>query len=66
MQRLTDLGLESLWSDKPNVKNWFDRLKARPSFGAVLKDWSSPEDLAKAVAAAQRHRLVFEPLLRAA
>jgi glutathione S-transferase len=65
MQRLTDLGLSSLWRDKPHVSEWFDRLKARPSFSAVLKDWSSPEALANAAEAARAHARLFEGVLRA-
>jgi len=65
MQRLTDLGLSRLWQDKPHVNEWFNRLKTRPSFSAVLKDWSSPEDLVKAEESARAHARLFEGVLRA-
>jgi glutathione S-transferase len=32
MIRMEDLGYEFLWRDKPGVKAWLARIKARPSF----------------------------------
>lgn len=30
--RMTDLGLESVWSALPRFQDWYDRIKSRPSF----------------------------------
>ena len=36
MIRMEDLGYEFLWEDKPGVKAWLARIKARPSFKAAF------------------------------
>jgi glutathione S-transferase len=36
MIRMEDLGYEFLWKDKPGVKAWLARIKARPSFKAAF------------------------------
>ncbi|EIK95383.1 glutathione S-transferase domain-containing protein [Pseudomonas sp. M47T1] len=33
--RLEDLGLTSLWDQRPNVANWYTRLQDRPAFAAA-------------------------------
>jgi glutathione S-transferase len=60
MQRLTDLGLEFLWSNKPRVNDWFKRLRTRPSFGSVLTDWLPLEEVAKAAEMAPTYAMLFE------
>ena len=30
--RMTDIGLESIWRDLPNMTDWYARMRARPSF----------------------------------
>jgi len=30
--RMSDIRLENLWSDLPNLQRWYDRIRARPSF----------------------------------
>jgi glutathione S-transferase len=30
--RMSDIGLETLWRDLPNMMNWYARIRARPSF----------------------------------
>jgi glutathione S-transferase len=47
LQRLHDLGLAWLWSDKPAVQDWWGRVQSRPSFGQVKAAWMSAEELAK-------------------
>jgi len=37
--RLEHLGLNGMWSDRPNVSNWFDRVKQRPSYQTAVTDW---------------------------
>lgn len=66
MRRLCDLGLSSLWADRPRVGDWLARLQARPSFSAVLADWMSPDELQRLEAGAGRAEAMFAPLLKAA
>jgi glutathione S-transferase len=44
LQRLADLGLAWMWEDHPATADWIERIKMRPSFSAVLKDWI-PKDV---------------------
>ncbi len=30
--RMSDIRLESIWADLPNMRGWYDRMKARPPF----------------------------------
>ena len=30
--RMSDIDLENVWSDLPNMTNWYARIRARPSF----------------------------------
>jgi glutathione S-transferase len=39
LQRLADLGLAWMWADHPATADWIERIRMRPSFSAVLKDW---------------------------
>lgn len=36
VDRLDDLGLASVWKDRPRVAEWYARLKARPSYSAAF------------------------------
>jgi len=36
IQRLADLGLQYYWADAPGVADWFERIRARPSFQAAF------------------------------
>jgi glutathione S-transferase len=47
IQRLADVGLDCLWSDCKHVSQWFDAIKSRPSFGAVVRDWFTDEQIAR-------------------
>ena len=40
--RLETLGHAALWQDLGNVRDWFDRVKARPSFAATYHEASRP------------------------
>lgn len=42
--RLTQLGLDVLWQDKPAVAAWYGRIRARPSFDAAITRWLTPEE----------------------
>lgn len=44
LQRMEDIGLSWLWTDKPAVTNWYTRVRSRPSYAAVVDDWVSPAD----------------------
>lgn len=46
INRLTNLGLASLWQDKPGVKDWYFRMKERPSFKTAILDWQTEQELA--------------------
>ncbi|TFL14247.1 glutathione S-transferase family protein [Pusillimonas caeni] len=39
--RLDRLGLEGMWAALPNVKSWFDRVQARPSFDLAVTAFRS-------------------------
>lgn len=43
LQRMEDLGLEWLWESRPALNDWYDRVRSRPSFAAVVSDWIAPE-----------------------
>jgi glutathione S-transferase len=60
LQRLTDLGLCELWRSRPALSAWFDRVRERPSFGEVIANWHSAEDLDRA----RLHREAAEPIFR--
>ena len=36
IERLDRLGLAPMWRDKPRLTDWFDRIRARPSFAAAF------------------------------
>ena len=44
MVRLDLLQMAMLWKDRPAVTSWFDRLKARRGFAAVM-DWYAPRNI---------------------
>jgi glutathione S-transferase len=52
LQRLTDVGVGWLWEDRPNVTDWFARVRARQSYAAVLHDWVSEEQQTQIAATA--------------
>lgn len=35
VERIDRLGLAAMWENRPHVANWFDRIRARPSFLAI-------------------------------
>lgn len=43
LQRMEDLGLSWLWADRPALTDWYVRVRARPSYAAVVDDWVSPD-----------------------
>jgi len=45
--RLDRLKLSRLWEKRPGVTQWFERVRARPSFKAAVDDWVSADDLAR-------------------
>jgi glutathione S-transferase len=51
LNRLHVLSLGSLWTDgkMPRVERWFERIRARPSFGRAIEAWM-PADLAAEMA----------------
>jgi len=46
VNRLDMLGMSGLWDQgrRPHVEDWFNRIKARPTFKPMFLDWC-PEDL---------------------
>ncbi|MEM7348945.1 MAG: glutathione S-transferase family protein, partial [Chloroflexota bacterium] len=46
VNRLDMLGMSGLWDDgrRPHVEDWFNRIKARPTFKPMFLDWC-PEEL---------------------
>lgn len=43
--RLAHLRLASLWARRPRVQEWFDRVRARPSYDAAMTKWLKPAKL---------------------
>ena len=39
LHRLAHMGLDTMWADLPGVTDWFDRVRARPSFRKGILDW---------------------------
>ncbi len=64
MQRLTDLGLEFLWRERPLVTAWFNRLKTRKSFATSILNWQTHDELARKQEIATMRQPIFERLLR--
>ena len=56
VHRLGELGLESLWHDRPGVRDWFDRVRERPSYRAGIVDWLTEADTAAYAAGARAVR----------
>lgn len=46
INRLEDLGLNSLWSDKPILATWWARMKERPSYQSAIRDWQTEHEVA--------------------
>lgn len=38
------LGMDALWARRPNVAAWFERMRARPSFGTCITAWLTDDD----------------------
>jgi len=47
MTRLEMLKLSRMWDNKPRVAEWWERVKARPSFQTAITKWLRPEDIAR-------------------
>jgi glutathione S-transferase len=45
LHRLDQMGLALLWDDRRAVRDWYDRVRARPSFDKGVSDWLTAEDL---------------------
>lgn len=63
LQRFTDMGLASLWDKKPAVRDWWARVKSRPSFSTVQLDWLTPEELRHWSGGAVRHAQTLAPVI---
>ena len=66
LQRMEDLGLDWLWEDKPALTAWYARVRSRPSFSAVVKDWIEPEAREAAAIKAREIGPKFRRILEAA
>ena len=45
--RLEMLKLSRLWDKKPGVAQWWERIKARPSYDIAITRWLRPEDIVR-------------------
>lgn len=44
VNRLAMLGMSALWTEaRPRLSEWFDRVRARPTFKAAFLDWCPPD-----------------------
>ena len=66
LDRLTNLGLDVLWADKPGVQNWWDRMTVRQSYKAAILDWRPPADTERLKGARERYAADIARLIRAA
>lgn len=45
VNRLSLICMDSLWTrERPNVTDWFERVKARPSYQEAIVDWMTEDD----------------------
>lgn len=44
IDRADVLGMDLLWTDRPHVADWYDRIRARPTFQTCIKDWLTDSD----------------------
>lgn len=58
--RLDHLGMADMWTDKPGVTDWFDRVKQRPAYQTAVTDWL----VAPAVEAMQNAGEAARPRIR--
>lgn len=42
LTRLEHLALDKLWTNKPHLATWFQRIKSRPSYRQAIDDWLAP------------------------
>jgi glutathione S-transferase len=63
LQRLTDMGMASLWDKKPGVQDWWARVQARPSFSTVQIDWLTAKELEHWRSGAVRHAEALAPVM---
>jgi glutathione S-transferase len=63
--RLDKLKLARLWERRPAVGEWYERIRARPSFKTAVEDWLSPADTERYASAPDPWPKVQE-ILRAA
>jgi glutathione S-transferase len=47
MVRLEMLKLSRMWEHKPGVAEWWEPIKARPSYESAITKWLRPEDIAR-------------------
>ena len=47
MVRLEMLKLSRMWDNKPGVAQWWERVKARPSYETAIGKWLRPEDIVR-------------------
>jgi glutathione S-transferase len=45
VNRLDQLQLSAMWADRPKVTDWYDRVRARPSFEIATGEWFDDESL---------------------
>lgn len=43
MERLEQLNLKALWSEYPNIENWFNRVKATEAYQLAIRQWHNQE-----------------------
>jgi len=46
LARLEHLAILGMADDRPHVRDWYDRIKARPSFADAITRWENPDYLA--------------------
>lgn len=63
VNRLTNLGLSSLWSEKPALADWYLRMKARLSFDFAISEWETSQELNLYQQQSSQIREVLDPIM---
>jgi glutathione S-transferase len=66
VQRMEDLGLSFMWTDKPALQRWIGQVRARPSYAEVVERWTPADERARNTARAQSIAGPFAEVLAAA
>lgn len=44
IERADVLGMDGMWAERPRVADWYERIRARPTFKTCITDWLTDSD----------------------